>query len=212
MMLLSVAFEVWNVHHWSQIVKYTTESTLENDEQFDPELQKHIISVDDLVIDWTEKPLGAGAEGEVRKAEWRGAKVALKVASINQNFSFIGTRNLEAQVARELKEAQSEALTLFPLRHPNVVSVYGIAVHYRELDLNVITVVELCTTSLQDYIRDKKNAISFEEKLDLLKQIVSGMIYLHSENVMHRDLKPANVLLLKQEDRYVAKLADFGLS
>ncbi|XP_012611511.1 receptor-interacting serine/threonine-protein kinase 3 isoform X2 [Microcebus murinus] len=43
----------------------------------------------------------------------------------------------------------------------------------------------------------------------VLQEVVRGMCYLHSENLLHRDLKPSNVLL----DRDLrVKLADFGLS
>ncbi|XP_006835581.1 PREDICTED: receptor-interacting serine/threonine-protein kinase 3 [Chrysochloris asiatica] len=43
----------------------------------------------------------------------------------------------------------------------------------------------------------------------LLHEVVLGMCYLHSLNLLHRDLKPSNVLL---DQELHAKLADFGLS
>jgi len=36
--------------------------------------------------------------------------------------------------------------------------------------------------------------------------------YLHKNNIVHRDLKPENVLLVKQEENIVPKIADLGLS
>jgi serine/threonine protein kinase len=46
-----------------------------------------------------------------------------------------------------------------------------------------------------------------------MKQIMSGIHYLHSKGVIHRDLKLENILLKRQgDDNYIAKIADFGLS
>ena len=44
-------------------------------------------------------------------------------------------------------------------------------------------------------------------------QILEGLKFLHSRNVVHRDLKPANILIAKRPDgRIVPKITDFGIS
>lgn len=52
---------------------------------------------------------------------------------------------------------------------------------------------------------------SFTEKeiLDIMKQILQGLQYLHSKNIVHRDLKAENILFFKNGQ---LKIADFGLS
>ena len=51
----------------------------------------------------------------------------------------------------------------------------------------------------------------FPEKLVAIyiKQVLTGLQYLHSKNVVHRDIKGANILTTKDG---VVKLADFGVA
>ena len=48
-----------------------------------------------------------------------------------------------------------------------------------------------------------------DQIISILYEIVTGIRYLHSANVLHRDLKPANILI--NEDGSV-KICDFGLA
>lgn len=43
----------------------------------------------------------------------------------------------------------------------------------------------------------------------MLKQILTGLEYLHQFNISHRDIKPSNILISADE---VLKIADFGLA
>ena len=63
------------------------------------------------------------------------------------------------------------------------------------------------------YISKKEN-IFLKELTDehiqyFVYQILRGMLYIHSSNVIHRDLKPSNLLLNKNCD---LKICDLGLA
>ena len=56
------------------------------------------------------------------------------------------------------------------------------------------------------------SAARIEYMFDLARQIMDGLVYIHSMNVQHLDLKPQNVLLKQLSGGdYIAKLADFGM-
>jgi serine/threonine protein kinase len=80
-------------------------------------------------------------------------------------------------------------------------------------------VTELMAGNLQSLMHSKTKSnkikhrvISFNQKIDILLQVVGGMIYLHSlsPQIIHRDLKPSNILLDKNHQN--AKVCDFGSS
>ena len=61
---------------------------------------------------------------------------------------------------------------------------------------------------LYDYIIHKKR-LSEREARHIFKQIIAGIHYCHSNNVVHRDIKVENILL---DHNGRVKLADFGFS
>lgn len=100
-----------------------------------------------------------------------------------------------------------EVSILSRLHHPNVVRFYGVSYYNRVLYI----VTDYCPKSLSGIIENPAAKGPLEEELFLkiINQIVSGMGFLHSRNVVHRDLKPANVLITENDD---VNICDFGLS
>ncbi|KAM3865151.1 serine/threonine-protein kinase/endoribonuclease IRE1 [Diretmus argenteus] len=92
--------------------------------------------------------------------------------------------------------------------HPNVIRYFC-----TERDhLFTYIAIELCTTTLQQYVEDPS---CFPElsTVTLLEQTMSGLSHLHSLNIVHRDLKPRNILLSGPGalGRVRALISDFGL-
>ena len=72
--------------------------------------------------------------------------------------------------------------------------------------------MELCDFTLKEYIQSYMLNDSIEQRIYYFKQILNGIKYLHDNNIIHRDIKPANIFLCKNEDSYIVKIGDFGIS
>ena len=59
------------------------------------------------------------------------------------------------------------------------------------------------------------NSIEYFISCEIFRQITEALNYLHSlkpEPLIHRDLKPENILIGMSGNKYICKLADFGIS
>jgi serine/threonine protein kinase len=179
----TVGLEVRTLLQWVREVKYAT-AAIEADPEYNPALSQHMIAPESIAVGAV---LGQGAEGLVCKAAYASTEVAVKITRV--------TRFSAVPVLQQLQEAQLEAQTLQPLRHPNVVSFFGLSIQHASSEIVVMTILELCPNgSIDDYIRGDA-AISWVQKLELCAGVARGMAYLHSKGVIHRDLKTANGML-----------------
>ena len=58
---------------------------------------------------------------------------------------------------------------------------------------------------LHHYIKSK-NRIPEDEALQIISQLISGTMHIHTKGVIHRDLKPQNILIKNK----IFKIIDFG--
>lgn len=101
-----------------------------------------------------------------------------------------------------------EIRVLMSIRHPNVVSLYGVFETERELRLIVDYVPG---GELFDRIVSKSR-YSEREACEVIAGLLSAIVFLHDHNIIHRDVKPENILLASQESDTEIKLSDFGLA
>ena len=137
--------------------------------------------------------LAGGAGGQVFRGRFGHSDVALK-----ESFQMLCNGKNEEMVR--------EAGMMTKLRHPNVVTFFGIC----QKDKRVFLVMEFCLNGdLRSAARNPQSTIA--ERKRWLVQVAWAMQYLHQRSppIVHRDLKPQNVLL---DAKWDAKVCDFGIS
>ncbi|MBI3153322.1 MAG: protein kinase, partial [Chloroflexi bacterium] len=121
-----------------------------------------------------------------------------------------------------LDRFQREAKAVAGLRHPNIVQVFDFDTYQGH---PYIVMEYLKGPTLSTYLQSlDKNGIklSLEQIGQLLRSLVAGMDYAHSQGIIHRDIKPANILLHNKtgdftENSLITRhvepvITDFGLA
>ncbi|KAL3820472.1 hypothetical protein ACJIZ3_006377 [Penstemon smallii] len=147
-----------------------------------------------------ENVIGIGGNGKVYKGVFPGG---LEVA----------VKSISHQSSEGVREFLAEISSLGRLKHRNLVGLRGWCKKEKGSQILVYDYME--NGSLDKRIfesDDESKLLNFEERIKVLKQVASGVLYLHEEweaKVLHRDIKSSNVLLDKEMN---ARLGDFGLA
>lgn len=115
----------------------------------------------------------------------------------------------------QFNEIKNELQILYKLNHPSIIKFIGYSMKNFENQPKPTIIMEICQNgSLRDIIlsilkNEKPKQWTNTKIMINIYGIASGMLYLHSNNVIHRDLKPENILL---NEYLYPKITDFGLS
>jgi polo-like kinase 4 len=142
--------------------------------------------------------LGQGGFAHVYRAQVKqtGQEVAIKMIDKKQ-----------MKASRMTQRVEHEVKIHYQLKHPSILELYT----FFEDKNYVYLVLELCHNGeIARYLKSRQScALDEDEARRFLKQIVDGMIYLHSNGILHRDLSLTNLLLTKDMN---VKISDFGLA
>ena len=136
-----------------------------------------------------QRSLGRGSFGEVWSAhdEVADVDVALKI------YVALDDKGIE--------EFRSEFRNVINLVHTNILRPEYYDVHGSRPFL----VMPLCRGSVDG----QSGGMSESDLWRFVRDVSSGLAYLHSHDILHRDIKPANILINADGD-YV--ISDFGIS
>jgi serine/threonine protein kinase len=139
-----------------------------------------------------EKILGAGEYGEVS---------VVKVDGLANEYVMKTFKNKSLS-----EDALTETSMLTSLKHPNVIFVEYLTVDLgAEIRINLF--MKKYNSDLYRYMSSK--ILSQDEVRNIFRQILQGLEYIHSQNIVHRDLKSQNVLINNKND---VRIADFGMA
>ncbi|TFK08041.1 histone H2B 8-like [Platysternon megacephalum] len=149
------------------------------------------------------RPLGVGANGLVLSAV--DSKSCRKVA----------VKKITISDARSMKHAFREIKIIRRLDHDNVVKVHevlgpkGADLQGEFFKFNTVYIVqEYMETDLARLL--EQGTLTEEHAKLFMYQLLRGLKYIHSANILHRDLKPANIFISTED--LVLKIGDFGLA
>ena len=159
------------------------------------------------------KSLGKGAFGEVFLTQKIGQNGVFATKKLNREYS---------EKEENIKRLSNEIKILKYIHHNNITGLIDLM----KTNNNIYIVMEYCnggdlTKCLKKYTEINKRPFSEEIVQYLMKQIITGLDFLHSKNILHRDLKLDNILICFKSDKdknsvnmlqSTAKITDFGFS
>jgi len=143
--------------------------------------------------------LGSGGEGDVYEAF---APDGVRCAVKQLKFS-AGDPCHEADRERAFRLRK-----LIGKRSPYVVEILDVFIH----DDLVYLAMELVDGQTLDDILTAKTRLSPDEMAPIVRDVLSGLDWLHAEGTIHRDIKPSNIVLIDRVSGTVAKIIDLGIA
>ena len=168
------------------------------------------MQVDDLIL---TKSLGKGAFGEVFLTQKKGYKELFATKRLDRAFS---------EKPENIKRLANEITLLKKINHPNIVKLIDL----KKTKSHCYIVMEFCNGGdlsgcLKKYKAAHRRPFPEEVVQYIMRQVVSGLAFLHSNKIIHRDLKLDNILVTFPSEndkkslnmmRATAKIIDFGFA
>ena len=143
--------------------------------------------------------LGRGGMGIVYKAFDPAIHRQVAIKTITK--SAMDPSELQYAIARFRHEAQAVGR----LTHPRIAAIYD---YGEDADLAYIVMELVNGKSLYEHLQNKAK-FDLAEIGEIIRQLLDGLGYAHSQGVVHRDIKPSNILV---NDDGRIKISDFGIA
>ena len=146
-----------------------------------------------------KKMLGRGAYGVVFAAKDKTTGKLVAVKRVERIF----------ETVLDAKRCLREICILSHIKHENVTNLIDVTTNpdYSKFD-SLIVVMDLMEADLFQIINSSQ-PITVDHHRFFIYQVLRGLKFIHSANILHRDLKPSNLLVNSNCD---LKIGDFGLA
>ncbi|XP_047956617.1 G-type lectin S-receptor-like serine/threonine-protein kinase LECRK3 [Salvia hispanica] len=144
-----------------------------------------------------KEEVGRGASGTVFKGVMQNGRKTVAV------------KRLEKEFAQGEKEFQTELKTIGKMYHRNLVRLLGYCLDGAH---KLLVFEYMSNGSLADILFNQEKRPSWEERMEIARDISRGILYLHQEcetQIIHCDIKPENILM---DENWRAKISDFGVA
>ncbi|PON36235.1 Mitogen-activated protein kinase kinase kinase [Parasponia andersonii] len=207
-LLVALTVLIWSLRKRKKVEKANNAESVKKIGSL--EGKKHQFSYSEIltITNNLERVLGNGGFGTVYHGYLNDTQVAVKMLSPTS--------------AQGNKEFQAETKLLVRVHHRKLTSLIGYCNEGEHVGLiyeymangNLETHLSGFTESQYLTYHSEKSfyVLTWEERLRIAIDAAQGLEYLHNgckPAIIHRDIKPSNILL---NERFQAKLADFGLS
>ncbi|CAA19355.1 serine/threonine protein kinase Nnk1 [Schizosaccharomyces pombe] len=155
------------------------------------------------------KDMGSGATAVIRIVTLKNPKENEK----NLRFAVKAYRRKadDETDGQYIAKLASEWLVQCRMEHPNVVKSYDLCIDSHIFPLYSDTwcaVMDFCPRGdLLSLIEDRHDRLGKKDFECMIKQILRGLNYIHSQGIAHRDIKPENILI---SEYGVLRITDFG--
>ena len=150
------------------------------------------------------KKIGSGGFGETYLAEDLGIPIDLKPKCVVKRLK---TQNLKNEQLKWVKQAfRKEAATLYNLgnMHPQIPNLLE---YFQERNQFYLVQEFIDGVDLTETI-PLGEKISEDEVIQLLKEILEVLEFVHQQNIIHRDINPKNIMRRRIDGKII--LIDFG--
>jgi len=160
-----------------------------------------------------QERLGRGCFGTVRKCKdiTTGHTFAMKILNkknLQMQLKYTWTENNKMTTSSAFESVQQEISIMKRLRHKNILNLIEI-IYSDDVLYLILEYMPHGSLAESNHIIQKIDCEKSDKLRFYMRDMVSGLAYLHSQRICHSDLKPENILV---GDGGILKLADFGIS
>ena len=145
------------------------------------------------------RPIGEGSYGMI---------FLVKHIKTNKEYAL---KKILCKNVNEIIKHKNQLELIYSMKHENIMKIYNLQIKY--LDLTTYSLYIIMERAIGDWSLDirkrmlTKNYYKENEIINILKQVVSALLYLEERKIAHRDIKPQNILIFPGK---IYKVADLG--